>query len=65
MCVKRCLSLHANNREKDVLALGEGPTDVLDKTSVTAKAQNSVNITKSKKKIVKLTLQYGQQFLVC
>ena len=64
-CVKRCLSLHANNREKDVLALSEGATDALDETSVPAKAQNFVNITKSKKKFVKLTLQCGQQFLVC
>ena len=45
------LSVHADNRKKDILVLGEGTTDGLDITAATLKDKYSVNITTSRKKI--------------
>ena len=42
------LSVHSYNRKKNILILGEEPTDGLDDTTVTAEAKHSVNITKSR-----------------
>ena len=50
--------MHADDRKKDILVLGEGPTDELDKTSITEEAKYSFNISKSKKKNC-LSLQYN------
>ena len=44
------LSMHIDNRNKDILVLSEGP-DGLDDTTITTKAKYSVIITKSRKKI--------------
>ena len=44
------LSLYVDNRTKDVLVLGEGPTGGLADNTVTAKARYSVNTTKFRKK---------------
>ena len=43
--------MHADNRKKDILVLGEGTTDGLDITAATVKDKYSVNITTSRKKI--------------
>ena len=39
-------SVHADNRKKDILVLGEGPTDGLHDTAITAETIYSVNIRK-------------------
>ena len=44
--------MHTDYRKKDVLVLGEGPTDGLDNTVITGEAKHSVDITKSRKKTV-------------
>ena len=49
--VDSSLSVHADNRKKDILVLGEGTTDGLDITAATVKDKYSVNITRSRKKI--------------
>ena len=51
------LSVHTYNREKDFLVVGEGPTDGLSNTIITAEAKNSVNITKPEKTFVFTKLQ--------
>ena len=43
--------VHVDNKGKDVLILGEGPTQGLDDTKSTAKAEYPINFTQSKKKI--------------
>ena len=43
---------------KAILVLGEGPTNGLDDTTITAEAKNSVNIINSKKEIC-LSLHYN------
>ena len=37
----------ADNRRKDILDFGEGQADRLDATTITAKLEHSINITKS------------------
>ena len=56
--VDKRLSVHADNRKKDVLVPCEGTTDVLDSTKTTAEAKNFVNATKSRTKIC-LSLRYN------
>ena len=36
-------SVHADNKEKDILILGEGPTQGLDDTTSTAEAKYFIN----------------------
>ena len=36
-------SVHIKNKKKDILILGEGPTQRLDDTMLTAEAQYSIN----------------------
>ena len=48
---------HVNKTKIDILVLGKGPIDKLNDITVTAEAQYSVNITKSKKKKVNTTIQ--------
>ena len=43
------LSVNADNWKKDILVLGEGPTDGLDDTTITTEAKYSINITRSRK----------------
>ena len=58
--------MHADNRKKDILVLGEGTTDGLDITAATVKDKYSVNITTSRKKIcLKMsTLQCRKRFFI-
>ena len=50
-------SVHVDNKGKHILILGEGPTQGLDDTILTAKAKYPVNFTQSGKKIcIKSTL---------
>ena len=44
-------SKHTDNRKKDILVLGEKPTNELDDTTVTMEAKYSAHITKSIKKL--------------
>ena len=39
------LYVHINNRNKDILILGEGPTKVLDDTTLTAETLCLINFT--------------------
>ena len=36
--------MHADNRKKDILVLGEDPTDRLDDTTITAETKYFINI---------------------
>ena len=47
--------VHANNENKDILVLGEGPTQGLDDSTISAEAKYSINFTQSGKKTM-LTL---------
>ena len=38
-------SLHVDNIGKDILFLGEGPTQGLNDTTLTTEAKNSINFT--------------------
>ena len=42
-------SVHVDNKEKDILVLGKGPTQGLDGTTLTAEAKYPINLTKSMK----------------
>ena len=52
-------SVHIDNKGKDILILGEGPTQGLDSTTFTAEAKYSINFTPSNKKIC-LSLHYNE-----
>ena len=43
-------SVHIDNKNKDILILGKGPTQVLDDTTLTAEVKYPINFTQSKKK---------------
>lgn len=60
----KCLSLHTDNRKKDILVLWEGATDVLNNTKITAEAKNSINIKNNPRNflLLKSTVQHCQQF---
>ena len=47
-------SIHINNRKKDILVLGRGPTQGLESTLTTE--NYSINFTVTKKILSKLTL---------
>ena len=51
-------SVHVDNKKKDILILGEGPTQELDGTTLTAIKKYSINITENNKKIC-LSLHYN------
>ena len=51
-------SLHADNKKKDILILGEGPTQGTDDTTLTAEAIYPINIIKTNKIFV-LSLHYN------
>ena len=51
-------SVHANNKKKNILILGEGITQGLDDTMSTAEKKYSINFTVSKKKFC-LSLHYN------
>ena len=52
-------SVHIDNKRKDILVLGEGPTQGLDDTTLTAEAKYPINFTQSGKRFV-LSLQYNE-----
>ena len=43
-------SRHIDNKKKDVLILGKGPTQALDDTTLTAEGQYSINFSRSNRK---------------
>ena len=50
-------SIYVDNKKKDILILGEGPTQGLDGTTLTAEKKYSINFTMSRtKKLFKLAL---------
>ena len=51
-------SVHAENKEKDILIHGEGPTQELDDATLTADKTCSINFTASKAKF-HLSLHYN------
>ena len=51
-------SVHFSNKNKDILILGEGPTQGLDDTTLAAKAMYPNNFTQPKKRFV-LSLDYN------
>ena len=52
------LSVHIDNKNKDILVLGEGPEQGLDDTTLTAKAKYPITFTQPKKRFV-LSLHYN------
>ena len=50
-------SVHVDNKKKDILILGEGPTQGLDDTTLTAEKKYSINVTETRKKFC-LSLHY-------
>ena len=51
-------SVHVDNKKKDILILGEGPTQALEGTSLTAEKLYSINFTENNKKFC-LSLHYN------
>ena len=51
-------SVHIDNKKKDILILGKGPTDGLDDTTLTAEKEYSINFTEQQKKFC-LSLYYN------
>ena len=56
------LSVHIDNKITDILILGEGPTQGLDDTTLTAEGKHPINSTQSI--CIKFTLQWKQQYLI-
>ena len=50
-------SVHLDNKKKDILILGKGPTKVLDDTMLIEEAQYSINFSRSIRKLY-LSLHY-------
>ena len=53
------LSVHVDNKGKDIVTLGQGLTQGLDDTTLTAKAKYPINFTQSGKRFVLLSLHYN------
>ena len=51
-------SVHVDNKNKDILILGEGPTQGLDATTLTAEAKYPINFTQPRKRFI-LSLHYN------
>ena len=51
-------SVHADNKKKGILILGEGPTQGLDSTTLTAEKTYSINLTATKSRFC-LSLHYN------
>ena len=51
-------SVHLDNKGKDILILGKGPTRGLDETTLTAEAQYSISLSRSNRKFC-LNLHYN------
>ena len=52
------LAVHIDNKGKDILILGEGSTQGLDDTTLTAEAKYPINFTQTGKRFV-LSLHYN------
>ena len=50
---------HVNNKGKDILILGEGPTQELDDTTLTGEAKYPINFTQSGERFI-LSLHYNE-----
>ena len=58
-------SVHANSKNKDILILGKGQPKRLDKTSLAAEAEYSINFSRSERKFC-LGLHYnGVTVFIC
>ena len=51
-------SVHVDNKSKDILILGEGPTQGLDDTTLSAEAKYPINFTRPNKRFV-LSIYYN------
>ena len=51
--------VHTDNKKKDILVFGEGPTQGLNDTTVIAKAKCSINFSRSQRKFC-LSLHYNR-----
>ena len=51
-------SAHIDNKNKNILILGKGPTEGLDNTALTAEAEYSINFSRSQRKFC-LSLHYN------
>ena len=57
-------SVHVDNKERDILILGEGPTQGLDSTIFTAEAKYPINFTQSgKRSVLRLLYNGSNSFL--
>ena len=57
-------SVHVDNKNKDIIILGEGPTQGLDDMTLTAEAKYPINFTQPKKRFA-LNLHYnGSNFFI-
>ena len=45
-------TVHIDNKGKDILVPGEGPTQELDDTTLRAEARHPINFTQSRKRFV-------------
>ena len=52
-------SVHVDNKKEDNLVLGEGPTQGLDSTTLTAETKYSINFTENNEKFC-LNLHYNR-----
>ena len=52
-------SVHIDNKNKDILILGEGPTQGLDDTILTTEAKYPTNFTQSNRKFI-LSIHYNE-----
>ena len=56
--IDKSSSVHIDNKNKDILILGIGPTQGLDDTTLTAEIEYSINFSRPRIKIC-LSLQYN------
>ena len=52
-------SVHIDNKYKDILILGKGPTQGLDNTTLTAEVKYAINISRSQRKF-SLSFHYNR-----
>ena len=59
-------SVHIDNKKKDILILGERPTQGLNNTTLKAEAKFSINFSRSNRKFC-LSLHYNRSdsFFIC
>ena len=58
-------SVHVDNKKKVISILGWGPTQGLGEHSLTAEKMYLINVTVTKKKLLKPTLQWKKQLFIC